>query len=110
MGRHQDFIWTEHARQRAWRRGLSDDEVWLALRRPDKSRYATSKRAFEFVKQVGQKEISVVAKKGEQGRWLILSTWSKEGKTLAPKPFFLEKLIQNLLLKLEPKIVKKRKK
>lgn len=106
---HRDFIWTDHALERARERGLTQDEVWLALRRPDKSEYAAKKGGFEFTKVVGGKLISVVATQNEHKQWVILSAWSNpvwQKSTLYKTPL-IEKILQKLFGRLKTRFSKR---
>ncbi len=78
-------IWTNHALSRLKERGISQGDAWATWRRPDQSRFATSRGAWIYYKTyktdkfkgaTGEK-IEVVAKQNERKEWLILSVWSK---------------------------------
>lgn len=71
-------IWTNHALQRLRERGISQGDAWATFSRPEQSRYAKSKGAWVYYKTYGDQRIEVVAKKNEQGKWIILSVWSKQ--------------------------------
>lgn len=105
---HRDFIWTNHALKRARQRGLTQDEVWLALRRADKSEYAAKKGGFEFEKVVGNKEISVVAAQNEKKQWVILSIWSNPVRRISTyyKTSLLEKILQKFFGRMQSKFTK----
>lgn len=104
---HRDFIWTNHALERARQRGLTQDEVWLALRRPDKSEYVAAKGGFEFKKVVGNKEISVVAAQNEKKQWVILSTWAKPiWQKSASGDSIVEKVLERLFGRFQKKFSK----
>lgn len=77
-------IWTNHAINRLYERGIKQGDAWATWRNPDQSRFATSKGAWIYYKTYGNKRIEVVAKQlpaGEAGNekkeWIILSVWSK---------------------------------
>lgn len=99
MDRHYGgVIWTNHALQRLSQRGIKQSDAWTVWRKPDQSRYATSKSAWIYYKTFGSEKIEVVAKQNENREWLILSVWSKNinsGKTSKKKSLlkvFLEKI------------------
>lgn len=70
-------IWTNHAIQRLRERNISQGDAWATFRRPDQSRFAKSRGAWVYYKTYGTEKIEVVAKKNNEGKWIILSVWSK---------------------------------
>lgn len=70
-------IWTDHALERLRERGIKQEDAWAVFNRPDQSRYTKSKSAWIYYKIFGNRRIEVVAKKNEEGKWIILSVWSK---------------------------------
>ena len=70
-------IWTNHALQRLRERGISQGDAWATFRRPDQSRYAKTKGAWIYYKTYGKEKYEVVAKKNEEGKWIILTVWSR---------------------------------
>lgn len=93
-------IWTSHALKRLSERGIGQGDAWVTWKRPDQSRYAKSKGAWVFYRTFGGRQrLEVVAKKNEEGKWLILSVWSKAVSDKSkPKKSFL-KTIFSLLIK-----------
>lgn len=71
-------IWTNHAIKRLNERGISQGDAWATWSRPEQSRYASAKGAWVYYRTYGNQRIEVVAKKNEEGKWIILSVWSKE--------------------------------
>ncbi len=59
------------------KRGIKQGDAWATWRRPDQSRYSKTKGAWVYYKTYGDEKIDVVAKKNEQGKWVILSVWSR---------------------------------
>lgn len=82
------IIWTNHALDRLKERGISQGDAYFAFNSPDESRQGTNKKGSsvyfktynvplkDFPDSVGQK-IEVVAKKNEEGEWIILSVWAR---------------------------------
>ncbi len=70
-------IWTNHALERLKQRGIKQGDAWATFNRPDQSRFAKSKGAWVYYKTYGTEKIEVVAKKNEQGKWIILTVWSR---------------------------------
>lgn len=70
-------IWTNHALERLKQRGINQGDAWATFRRPEQSRYAKSKGAWIYYRTYGSEKIEVVAKKNEQGEWIILTVWSR---------------------------------
>ena len=81
-------IWTNHAIERLKQRGISQGDAWATFNRPDQSRKGSNKSGSwvyyktynvplrDFPDSKGQK-IEVVAKKNEEGKWIILSVWAR---------------------------------
>lgn len=72
------IIWTNHALDRLNERGIKQGDAWATWNRPEQSRYASAKGAWIYYRTYGKQRIEVVAKKNEEGKWIILSVWSKE--------------------------------
>jgi len=77
----QDFggvIWTNHALQRLKERNISQGDAWATFNRPDQSRKGSNlKGSWVYYKTYGNERIEVVAKKNDEGKWIILSVWSR---------------------------------
>ena len=70
-------IWTNHVLQRLRERGIKQSDAWATWNSPDQSRYAKTKGAWIYYKTYGNERIEVVAKKNEEGKWIILSVWNR---------------------------------
>lgn len=70
-------IWTNHALERLRERGISQSDAWATWSTPDQSRYAATKGAWVYYKTYDDQKIEVVAKKNEEGKWIILTVWSR---------------------------------
>src|SRR5690606_35153125 len=80
MGYDRHFkgtIWTNHALERLKQRGISQGDAWATWRRPNQSRYASTKDAWVFYRTWSNETIEVVAKQNEKKEWVILSVWSR---------------------------------
>jgi len=75
---YKGLIWTNHALTRMRERDMKQFDVYVVWRNPDKSRYAKTKSAWIYKKNINGKIIEVVAKKNEKGEWVILSVWLKK--------------------------------
>lgn len=78
MAVKQDYgglIWTKHALDQLVERGLSQEMVWEAFKKPDSSRDGKTPDSFEFKKRFDKHTVIVVAKKNEKNEWVILSCW-----------------------------------
>lgn len=71
-------IWTNHAIQRLYDRGIKQGDAWATWRNPEQSRYARSKGAWIYYKTYGDERIEVVARQNEKKEWIILSVWNKK--------------------------------
>lgn len=80
-----NIIWTNHALKKLKKRGIKQGDAWATWKKPDQSKYAKSKGAWVYYRTWGNQKIEVVAKKNEEGEWIILSVWSKTiGKKKIP--------------------------
>lgn len=70
--------WTKHAISRMRVRGIKQGDAWATWRNPDSSKYAKVKSAWVYWRQFGDYRIEVVAKKGNDAKWVILSVWDKK--------------------------------
>jgi hypothetical protein len=83
------LIFTNHAIQRLYERGIAQSDAWYTFQHADKKVPGSSPGAYKFYKDYGEQRIEVIAKKNEKGEWVILSCWSKfvgTGKPLFQKP------------------------
>jgi len=79
-------IWTDHAIQRLYERGIKQGDAWATWRNSDQCRKGASGN-WVYYKTYGNTKIEVVANKVEKasgptglrpgGEWVILSVWSK---------------------------------
>ena len=69
-------IWTNHAIDRLKEREIKQGDAWATFNRPERSRKGKSGN-FVYYRNYNGTQIEVVAKKNEQGEWLILSVWSR---------------------------------
>lgn len=76
--KYKNLIFTKHALSRMKERGINQADVYATWRKPDKSRYAKTKAAWVYHKNIYGQRVEVVAKKNEKGEWVIISVWSKE--------------------------------
>lgn len=71
-------IWTKHALQRLKERTISQSDAWATWSRPDQSRKGSNQKgSWVYYKTYGNEKIEVVAKKNDEGKWIILSVWSR---------------------------------
>lgn len=71
-----NFIWTKHVRERAYQRGIRENDVWLALRSPDRSEKIELGK-YKFYKKIDGRDVVLVAvPQGHQ--WVILTTWVRD--------------------------------
>ena len=69
-------IWTNHALQRLKERGVNQGDAWAAWNRPDSSKFDNQRNVWIYKRVYNNYEIEIVAKKNEQGKWIVLSTWA----------------------------------
>lgn len=98
--RYLDVIFTNHAISRLHNRGLTQSDAYEVFKHPDDSRPGKSLNSKIFYKNYGSQKVEVVAKKNDQGEWVILSVWSRlpgqqqpASQQLVPEGMFLERWI-----------------
>ena len=70
-------IWTNHALERLQERGIKQGDAWATFQRPDQSRQGSADGSWVYYKTYGNEKLEVVAKKNEDGKWIILTVWSR---------------------------------
>lgn len=70
-----NLIWTNHALDRLEERKLSQSIAWTAFRYPDKVLKGRLPGSFEYQKRYQSSLITLIAKKNDQGEWVVLSVW-----------------------------------
>jgi hypothetical protein len=68
-------IWTNHALQRLSERGIKQHVADLAFNHPDASFPDKDKTATRFQKRIDNYTVIIVAKKNDDGDWIIISCW-----------------------------------
>lgn len=109
--KYMDLIFTNHAINRLYNRGLTQSDAWYTFRHPDGSLPGQTLGSQKFFKNFGDQRIGVVAKKNEKGEWVALSCWSKyigNGKPIFPQKENLfwgltKKIVRNLWNKIQKK-------
>jgi hypothetical protein len=90
------FIFTNHAVDRLYQRGIAQSDAWYTMRHPDGTLPGTTPGSYRYYKDYGNQRIEVVAKLNDRREWVVLSCWSKEignGQAIFPKIEPLWKLI-----------------
>ena len=96
-------IWTNHALQKLRERGIKQGDAWSVWRRPEQSRKGKD-GSWVYYRTFGDQKVEVVAKQNEKkvgdpdGKWLILSVWSKSVFGKKPESF-LSFLFRNIFRK-----------
>jgi len=70
-------IFTNHALQRLWERGITQSDAWYSFQHPDGSTAGSTSGSIKYYKDYGNQRIEVVATQNEKKEWIILSVWSK---------------------------------
>jgi hypothetical protein len=70
-------IWTNHALERLQQRGIKQGDAWATFQRPEQSRKGSADGSWVYYKTYGNERLEVVAKKNEQGKWIILTVWNR---------------------------------
>lgn len=96
-------IFTNHAIQRLYERGIAQSDAWYTFQHPDGQLPGTSPGSIKYYKDYGGQRIEVIAKQNEKREWIILSCWSK--LVGSGRPIFPQR--ENLFWSLTKKIGKK---
>ena len=101
---YMGVIFTNHAINRLYNRGVSQEKAYETFANPDGQLPGKIPGSVKFYKKYGEQRIEVVAKKNDKGEWVVFSCWSKfKEKT----PFhYQEPLLQKIIGKLVRKIFK----
>lgn len=102
MNNYGGVVWTNHALERLRQREISQGDAFATFNRPDESRPGSKKGTFVYYKTwefrgrnggTRFERIEIVARK-EEGKWIILSVWSKpvSKQHSSRKPFFIRLL------------------
>lgn len=70
-------IWTNHILQRMKERGLTQSDVLWVFNHPEKTVAASDPGAYRFYRNHNNLRLEVIAKKNEEGKWIMMSCWSK---------------------------------
>ena len=100
--KYLNLIFTNHAINRLYNRGISQERAYEVFSCPDGKITGKIPGSVKFFKNYGQQRIEVVAKKNEKGEWVVLSCWSKfkEKPVYHYKEPLLQKLIGGLVRKI----------
>ena len=91
-------IWTNHALDRLSERNISQGDAWVAFTKSDHSRYANTRGAWIYDKNINGWDIEVVAKQNERKEWIILSVWARPATGAArPKQHWFIRLLRRIL-------------
>ena len=96
------LIFTNHAINRLYNRGVSQEKAYETFAHPDGQLPGKIPGSVKFCKNYGEQRIEIVAKKNEKGEWVIFSCWAKL-KEKIPYRYqepLLQKLIGNLVRKI----------
>ncbi len=86
-----NFVWTKHVKQRSEQRGITQNEVWSTLRHPEKTQ-VQSDGSYKFYKHYSGRLLGVVARP-QGNKWLIITTFTKDGPRYHPKQPLIQKLV-----------------
>lgn len=101
--RYGGVIWTNHAIQRLYERGVAQSDAWYTFQHPDSQLRGAASGSLRYFKDYGEQRIEVIAALNEKKEWVILSCWSKLIGT--GQPLFLRQ--ENLLWVLTKRILAK---
>lgn len=68
-------IWTNHALERLSQRGISQENALRAFKDADSQFEGTAPGSQKFIKQFGDKKVTLIGKYTDQKEWIIISAW-----------------------------------
>lgn len=108
-----NFIWTNHVKERSYQRGIHENEVWSTLRNPQNSE-RRSDGSYRFYKNFSGRLVCIVA--SPQGnKWVIITTFVKDSHSGSYKKYghkttsngpLLQRLVFKLIVSLGNSIAK----
>jgi len=107
--KYLNLIFTNHAINRLYNRGISQEKAYETFKNPDGQLPGKIPGSVKFYKsygppagEAGEQRIEIVAKKNEKGEWVVFSCWSKfkEKPVYHYKEPLLQKLIGDLVRKI----------
>lgn len=106
MGRiYKGIILTDHALERMRERRVSEEMVFVALTKPDRSREADAKGKFIYNKSFGREMVEVVASQNERKEWVVVSVWSRPESQIRNNQYYVRNgLIDRVLDWVERKL------
>lgn len=69
------LIWTHHALERLGERGISQENALRVFRSPDKAFPGKNEGSYEYIKQFGDKRVTLIGKQNDSKEWIIISAW-----------------------------------
>ena len=94
------IVWTKHALSRMRERGIKQGDAWAAWRNPEQSRKSKNGGSWVYYKTYNQQTIEVVAKRNDEGKWIVLSVWSKpvgSYQKAGKKSSLLQKIVRRVV-------------
>jgi len=70
-----NFILTKHAKERMQDRGITQDMVRLALKKPDQTLPGDDPSKVKFIRTIDRRRTQVVATLLPSKQWLVISVW-----------------------------------
>lgn len=68
-------IWTNHAIERMQQRKLTQEMALQSFQHPDRELPGKQSGTMEYQRRFGKSLVTIIAKKNENGEWIILSCW-----------------------------------
>lgn len=75
---YKNLIFTKHVLERMKERGVFYKDVFWVFNNPDQAWEGKTPGSKKFYKEYKRKRYSLVAKKSEEGKWILLTCWVKE--------------------------------
>ena len=100
--RYLNLIFTNHAINRLYNRGISQEKAYEVFTHPDGQQPGKIPGSVNFYKSYGPQRIELIAKKNDKNEWVVLSSWAKlkEKTPHRHQEPFLERIIGSLVRKI----------
>ena len=98
------LIFTKHAINRLYNRGISQEKAYETFANPDGQITGKTPGSVKFYKNYGKQRIEVIAKKNNKNEWIVFSCWARFKEKIPSQ--YQEPILQKLIGKLIKKIFK----
>lgn len=108
--KYKNLIFTDHALHRTTLRSIRLEAIYQTVNNPNQSFNQEDNQeeaAIKFIKSINDRQHHVIAKKTDQGQWLVISVWIRGEEDPVPLMWQLLTFPFKVLWRLINKIIKK---